>query len=191
MTDGQQLRVFAFKGSRWYFLYLFFAITPIVVFITIGGIRQGSLSVLWFTLVLFLMFYVFGSYLAIRAASDIVIGDASISRRFAGRIIQSLSWDNVREITVARAPSKDYPSRVAINFMPKVIPRRSFTRTGRIVFATDPLRAGKLSDLINVINRQVAQHGIKVAWWVNGIKTYADHVEWPLPQMKTERSRSW
>lgn len=183
--------VFGFKGGRWFFWYLAFAITPIVSFVTVGGIRQGSLSVLWFTLALFLMFYVFGSYLAIRAASDVVVGGTSISRCFAGRTIQSLSWDNIKEVTVVRAPNKDYPNRVAINFMPKVVPRRSFTRTGRIVFATDPLRTGTLSELLNLINQHITQHDIKVAWWVNGIKTYTDHVEWPLPDVKSRPSQTW
>lgn len=191
MISDQQPRLFQFKGLRWYFICMPLVITPIAILFLAGAIQDKSLTG-WvaFFLTIF-MFYVVGSYVYIRASSDIAVGDASISRRFAGRTIQSLSWDNIREVSITRMPTKDYSNRVAINFLPKVVPRRSFTRTGRIVFTTDPLRTGTLSGLINIINQRIAEHDIKVAWWVNGIKTYTDHVEWPLPDMKAMRSKTW
>lgn len=191
MAEEQKPVTFQFKGLHWYFIYMPIVITPCEIFLLVGAIHDGSLTLWFFFLFGFLLFYVIGSYLSVRSASDIVVDDKSISRRFAGRIIQALSWDNVQEVTVVRAPSKDYPNRIGVNFMPKVVPRRSFTRTGRIVFATDPLRTGTLSGLINIINQRIAEHDIKVAWWVNGIKTYTDHVEWPLPDMKAKRSQTW
>lgn len=191
MNTDQQSMVFQFKGLRFRLLYVLVVITPFEVGFLVGAIHENSLSLWFFFLFGILLFYVIIPYLFIRADSDLVVEGRCISRRFAGRTIQSLSWDNIDEITVVRAPTKDYPNRIGINFMPKVVPRRSFTRTGRIVFATDPLRTGTLSGLINIINQRIAEHDIKVAWWVNGIKTYTDHVEWPLPDMKAMRSKTW
>lgn len=183
--------VFQFRGSRFQLIYILVVMTPLEVFLLIEAIRSESIGLGFLFLLGILLFYVLAPYLFIRGASDIVVGDAGISRSLTGRTIQSLPWDNIQEVTVVRAPNKDYPNRIAINFMPKVVPRRSFTRTGRIVFATDPLRTGTLSELLNIINQQIAKHDIKVAWWVNGIKTYTGHVEWPLPDMKAKRSQAW
>ena len=192
MIDEQQPVAFQFSGLRFRLVYILAVITPLEVFLLIEAILGGG-SAIWFLFLLgILLFYVLIPYLLIRADSDVIVDNEHISRRFVGQTIQSLSWSNIQEVTVVRAPNRDHPNRVAINFMPKVVPRRSFTRTGRIVFATDPLRTGTLSELLNIINQQITQHGIKVAWWVNGIKTYTDHVEWPLPQLRgTERSRAW
>lgn len=190
MIDEQQPMIFRFSGLRFRLLYVLVVITPLEAFLLIEITRKSG-GAIWFLFLLgILLFYVLIPYLLIRADSDIVVDNRCIYRRFLSRTIQSLSWSNIQEVTVVRAPNRDYPNRVAINFMPKVVPHRSFTRTGRIVFATDPLRTGTLSELLNIINQQIAQHGIKVAWWVNGIKTYTDRVEWPLPQMKVERSQT-
>lgn len=183
--------VFRFSGLRFRLVYVWAVITPLEAFLLVEAIRGRDFPI-WFLFLLgVLLFHVLIPYLFIRSSSDVVVDAEGISRRFLSRTIQSLSWDNVQEVTVVRAPNRDYPNRVAINFMPKAAPRRSFTRTGRIVFATDPLCTGTLSELLNVINHQITRHGIKVAWWFNGIKTYTDHVEWPLPQTKAERSRTW
>lgn len=191
MNDDQQPMVFQFKSLRWYFTYMPIAITPIAILFLVGAIQDKSLTG-WFAFFLTVfLFYVLGSYLYIRASSDLVVGNGCISRRFAGRVIQSLSWDNIEEIRVFLDPTKDFANRIDINFVPIVKPRRSLTRTGRIVFSTEPLRTGHMYELINVINKMIVPHGIKVVRWVDGVKTCSDRLEWPLPQTKTERSRTW
>lgn len=190
MKDDQRPAVFQFKSLRWYFTFMPIVMIPGEVLFLIGAIQDESM-VGWFAFFLgFFLFFVLGSYLAIRAASDIVVDSEHISRQFAGRIVQSLSWGNIQEVTVVRAPNKEHPNRVGINFIPKVIPRRSFTKTGRIAFATDPMLTGTVSELLNAINDQIIKHGIKVAWWMDGIKTYTDYVEWPLPPPRTRR-QTW
>lgn len=191
MNTDQQSIVFQFKGLRFRLLYVLVVITPFEVGFLLGAIHENSPSLWFFFLFGILLFYVIIPYLFIRTDSDLVVEGRCVYRRFAGRTIQVLSWDNIDEITVVRSLTKDYPNRIGINFMPKVVPRRSFTRAGRIVFATDPLRTGTLSGLINIINQRIAEHDIKVAWWVNGIKTYTDHVEWPLPNVKAKHSQTW
>lgn len=187
MNDDKQSLVFQFKGLWSRLIYILVVMTPFEALLLMAAIREKSSTAWFFFIFIILLFYVLIPYLFIRAESDVVVENRCISRRFAGRIIQSLLWSNIQEVTVVRAPNKDYPNRVAINFMPKTVPRRSLTRTGRIVFATDPMRTGTLSELLSAINQQIAKHDIKVAWWINGIKTYTDHVEWPLPPQQGMR----
>lgn len=132
----------------------------------------------------FILLWVIYPYLLIRGGSDVEISNKFIRRRFYGIITQSLSWDNIKEIRVLDSPTKDHPNRAVINFLPEIAPSWSFTRTGRIVFMTLPLRKKGLSNLLNLVNKQIAYHGIKVAWWDGDVKTYTNKVEWPLPGSK-------
>lgn len=184
MSDKQQPEVFRFKRLMFWVIYLMVVGVPLGVFLLISAISSGAFSI-WFLFVLaFIFIWVMFPYLLIRNDSDVEIGNGFIRRRFFGKITQSLSWDNIKEVRVIRVPTKDHPNRVAINFMPNVVPRLSLTRTGRIIFTTMPLRTGNLSDLLDLVNQKIALHDIKVAWWDGGIEKYTDHVEWPLPGSK-------
>src|SRR5699024_6468271 len=177
------------KRLMFWVIYLVVVGVPLGVFLLISAISSGAFSI-WLLFVLaFIFIWVMFPYLLIRNDSDVEIGNEFIRRRFFGKITQSLSWNNIKEVRVIRVPTKDHPNRVAINFMPNVVPPFSLTRTGRIIFTTMPLRTGNLSNLLDLVNQKIALHDIKVAWWDGGIEKYTDHVEWPLPGSKWGRRK--
>jgi len=184
MSDERQPKVFQFRGLMTWMVYLVVVGVPAGAFSLTGAISTGALSVWLVFMLIFVFMWVMLPYFLIRNNSDIEISNEFIRRRFFGKITQSLLWDNIKEVRVIRVPTKDHPNRVAINFVPNIVPRLSLTKTGRIIFMTMPLRTGSLSGLLDLINQKIALHNIKVVWWDGGIEKYTDHVEWPLPGSK-------
>lgn len=130
----------------------------------------------WLAALFILSLLLFGATIPIslRSIADIEMDGTSISRRFLGRLLQQLPWEDVESIWIFDMYDREQRrQRIAVHIRPKAKMPAHFPFMGqKIVLGDRPMSQGRFIDLVSQLNQYITLHNIKIESTVGGLTSH-------------------